>query len=479
MIQLDLMILGPATLAVVAVILGRWWQKAPRWVALVAVTLQAALICTLVGSGILRGSRIVGAALPDSAHWRVLTDGLSTPLLLLTVFIGVIAVVASWNVAERPGAYFGLLLALQAAVTGVFLADNILLFYVAWESVLVPMFFLIGGWGSANRKHAAAKFFIYTFGAGAVMLFGVILAVVAAGQQNISAIAATSSSMPLPGLLFWLLMVGFLVKVPVVPLHTWLPDAHTEAPTAGSIVLAGVMLKMGGYGIMRLAVPFAPSAFASARGVLAALGVIGIVYGAAMALAQTDLKRLVAYSSVSHMGFVILAIAIATPNAMGAAMFAMVSHGLVAGLLFLLVGSLYDRAHTRELDRFGGLGQVIPVWGVAFTFGALASLGLPGLSGFPGEFVTLLESFGAFGWWTVVAALGVVIAAAYNLRAVHATVNGPVGASGELADLSWREIALTGLFCSAILVIGIQPSLLVSMSAQAMRALAHVAGGGV
>jgi NADH-quinone oxidoreductase subunit M len=477
-IQLDLMILVPAAAAVVAVLVGRWRSQLARGVALAAICGQAALLVPLANAGLLGGARIAGAHLPTSAHWRVVTDGVSTPLLLLTIFIGVIAVVASWRVSERTGAYFGLLLALQAAVTGVFLAENILLFYVAWESVLVPMFFLIGGWGSSNRKHAAAKFFIYTFGAGAVMLFGVIFAMIATGQQDISAIAAASASMPVPGLLFWLLMVGFLVKVPVVPVHTWLPDAHTEAPTAGSIVLAGVMLKMGGYGIMRLAAPFAPTAFADSRPVLAALGVVGIVYGAAMALSQTDLKRLVAYSSVSHMGFVILAIAVATPSAMAAAMFGMVSHGLVAGLLFLLVGSLYDRAHTRELDRFGGLGKIVPVWGVAFTFAALASLGLPGLSGFPGEFVTVLESLGAFGWLGVVAAAGVVIAAAYNLRALHETVNGPLGATSELSDLSAREVGLVGAFSVAILVIGVQPTLLTSMSAQAMHALAHALGGG-
>lgn len=473
------MILVPAAAAIVAVFAARWRAQLPRWVALAAVSAQAILLVPLAGAGMLRGTKIAGAHLPPSAYWRVVTDGLSTPLVLLTVFIGIVAVIASWKIAERPGAYFGLLLALQAAVTGVFLAENILLFYVAWESVLVPMFFLIGGWGSSNRRHAAAKFFIYTFGAGAVMLFGVILAAIATRQHDISAIAAASASMPVPGLLFWLLMVGFLVKVPVVPVHTWLPDAHTEAPTAGSIVLAGVMLKMGGYGIMRLAAPFAPTAFADAKPVLAALGVIGIVYGAAMALSQTDLKRLVAYSSVSHMGFVVLAIAVATPAAMGAAMFGMVSHGLVAGLLFLLVGSLYDRAHTRQIDRFGGLGKVIPVWGVAFTFGALASLGLPGLSGFPGEFVTVLESLGAFRWWGVVAAIGVVIAAAYNLRAVHETVNGPLGATSEIPDLSAREIGLAGAFSLAIVAIGVQPTLLTTMSAQAMSALARALGGGV
>ena len=480
MLQLDVLIAIPLLAALACLLAGRIMPGLPRWFAALAVAAQGAVLLTLVPSGLLSGARIEGAAFGGLATvWSTVLDGLSTPLLMLTIFIGLAAVVVSWDVTERPGAFFALLLTLQAALSIVFLADNLILFYVGWESVLIPMYFIIGGWGSSNRKHAASKYLIYSFAAGAVMLFGVILAIAeSAGSASIRQIAAGSGALSTPGLIFWLFTLAFLVKLPAVPFHTWLPDAHTEAPTAGSIVLAGVLLKMGGYGLMRIAVPFAPSAFSQARIALMVLGLVGVIFGAAMALVQTDLKRLVAYSSVSHMGFVILAIAAATPDAMGAALFAMVSHGFVAGLLFLLVGSLYARTHTREIARFGGLGKVMPIWGVAFTFAALASLGLPGLSGFPGEFAAVLESFRAFGWWTVVGTIGLVLAAAYNLRAVRGSVQGPVGEFQSLPDLSVRETSLVVVFSVGILALGVQPMLLLNIAQNALTTLAHVAGGG-
>lgn len=475
MIALDMVILVPLAAALLSAVSGRN-LKAPRWIALLGTVGQGVALASLATSGAFAG-RVLHGGLAGSNLWSLYADGLAVPLVALTVFTGLAAIAASWKVDDRPAAHFALLQLLQAALAGVFLAENVVLFYLAWESVLIPMFFLIGGWGSSNRRHAAMKFLVYTFAGGALLLVGIIATVVETGQLSIPAIAQAASAVKNPTLVFWLLTLGFLVKLPAVPLHTWLPDAHTEAPTAGSIVLAGVLLKMGGYGLIRMSIAFAPSAFSAGRPILAALGIVGIVYGAAMALVQTDLKRLVAYSSVAHMGFVLLAVASATAAGLSAALITMVSHGLVAPLLFFLVGAVYERTHTRELARLGGLGAVVPKWSVALVFAALASLGLPGLSGFPGEFATLLESVKAFGGWTAVVGAGLALSAAYNLRAVRESVQGPVGEFARLDDLDARETLVVAVFAVAIVALGVYPGLVLTTSHRALAAILTMTGG--
>lgn len=485
-----LLILIPLIGCIVTLVAGRT-PVAARLLAL-ATTLATIALTGVAVNAYVSGSLPITYQLSPTGAGSFLSlsaDGIALPMVALTALLSAVSVLVSWN-AERLHTHLSLLLGLEAALMGVFLAADLVLFYVAWEAVLIPMFFLIGGWGHEGRRYAAMKFFIYTFAGSTLMLVGLIIIALSQGG---TAIAPTGA---LPGVtegaVFWLLALGFLVKIPVWPLHTWLPDAHVEAPTAGSLMLAGVLLKMGGYGLIRLCIPYAPNAFADAAPALAVLGGIGIVYGAAVALGQSDLKRLVAYSSVAHMGFVVLGLSSRTELGLQGAILGMVSHGLVASLLFLLVGALYDRAHTRELSAFGGLGRTLPKWATVFVFASLASLGLPGLSGFPGEFAAIVGSFMRFGWPVALIGIGVVLAGAYNLRAVRVVVHGAPAedstAEGEplevertpptlMADLGAREIIAIVPLVLLIATLGVWPRLVTDLAAPSVAdMLAALAG---
>ncbi len=379
-------------------------------------------------------------------------DGLSGLMVLLTNLLTVVSVLASWTaIAERRKEFYAFLMTLQTGVLGTFLALDLVLFYIFWELMLVPLYFLIGIFGSSNRIYATMKFFLYTMTGSVLMLVGIL-----ALHFQTAPLLPKGSSFLLPELLkaapqlphqtqvliFLAFFFAFAIKVPMFPFHTWLPDAHTEAPTAGSILLAGVLLKTGVYGFLRIAIPLFPEAAREFAPLILTLSLVGIVYGALTAFAQTDMKRLVAYSSVSHMGFITLGIFSANAQAVQGAALQMVNHGLSTGALFLCVGILYERRHTRLMSEFGGLAHRMKVYAVLTVIVALSSAGLPGLNGFVGEFLILLGTFQTHPWRAALASSGVVLAAVYLLRMIQETLYGPLKnpANDNLPDLNFREV---------------------------------------
>jgi NADH-quinone oxidoreductase subunit M len=394
-------------------------------------------------------------------------DGISLFLVMLTAFLFPICFIASRHVDKRVKEYVIALLLTEWALLGVFCALDLVLFYVFWEAVLIPMYLLIGIWGYERRIYATIKFFIYTLAGGLLMLIGIVaLHIAARGTGAAPTFSYEALLRTAPHLLFatqaWLFAafaLGFAIKVPIFPFHTWLPDAHTEAPTAGSVILAGVLLKMGTYGFIRFAIPLFPHVALKAQPWMMAAAVVGILYGAAVSAVQSDLKRLVAYSSVSHLGFVILGLFAFTLTGAQGATLQMVNHGLSTGALFILVGMLYERRHTRAIDEFGGLGSVMPLYSGAFLLVALSSLGLPGLNGFVGEFFILLGSFKAMPLASILGTGGVVGAALYLLWAYQRTFHGPVtnDENRVLKDLSIRERIVVAPLIVMIIVIGVWP----------------------
>ena len=415
-----------------------------------------------------------------NVHYFLATDGISLPMIVLTALISFLACIASFGIKEREKEYYFLFLLLETGMMGTFLALDLFLFYVFWEVVLVPMYFLIGIWGGPRREYAAIKFFLYTLAGSLLMLLGILALYFHSTPHTFDWIELSRNHFPLgfQKIIFLAFFFGFAIKVPIFPFHTWLPDAHVEAPTPISVILAGVLLKMGTYGFFRFNYPILPEAAHWFRPFMALLAVIGIIYGGFVALAQTDFKKMVAYSSVSHMGFVLLGLAALTSNGFNGALLQMFNHGTITGGLFLLVGVLYDRAHTRDMNAFGGLGAQIPVYAGFLIFFSLASLGLPSLSGFISEFLVLLGSYQYHKLYTALACLGIILAAAYLLLMMRRVLMGPLNPKWKsLTEIKAREIFTLIPLMILIIAIGIYPRMILHIISPAAQALLVRVGG--
>jgi NADH-quinone oxidoreductase subunit M len=485
---LTILILLPVAGALVAVVYSmaaRRSETAARWIALIFSTATFALsLLLLTGGGYSDSAAFrfeqnlpwIGAI---GARYHVGVDGISLWLVILTTLLVPISVVSSWHAVEkRPLAFYAFILLLESAMLGVFVSLDLLVFYLFFEASLVPMFFLIGVWGGERRIYAAAKFFIFTAVGSLLMLVGIIaLYYIHKNQAGFGTFDYTtllaslrSNQMTLGAdAQFWLFLafaIAFAIKVPLFPLHTWLPDAHTEAPTAGSVILAGVLLKMGTYGLMRFNLALFPDASRYFAWVMITLAVVGIIYGALVAMVQPDVKRLVAYSSVSHMGFVVLGLFSFTEQGMQGSLYQMLNHGVSTGALFLLVGMIYERRHTRLISEFGGLAKPMPWFATLFVFASLSSVGLPILNGFIGEFLIML------GMWTspalsqtwarvatMLAATGVIWAAVYMLWMLQRVLFGRVTneRNARLTDLNWRELGLLLPLLALMIYMGVYP----------------------
>jgi len=391
--------------------------------------------------------------------WNVGIDGISLLLVALTAILFPISVAASVSISDRPHLYMALMLILETGLLGVFVTLDLLLFFVFFEITLVPMYLLIGIWGSGNRVYAAVKFVLYTALGSALLLAGIIWLGASAGSFAYADILGLSLTDTQQLWLFLGFAAAFAIKVPLFPLHTWLPDAHTEAPTAGSVLLAGVLLKLGTYGFIRFNLSLFPKATVDLAPWLAGLAVVGIIYGAVVAIVQPDVKRLVAYSSVSHLGFIVLGIFALTTQGLQGGVIQMVNHGLTTGALFLLIGMIYERRHTREIAAYGGLAKIMPIYAGIFLFMVFASVGLPGLNGFVGEFKILLGSYLSLPVFAIVAAFGVVLAAIYLLWAYERMFTGPVtdDENSKLLDLDLREKLILAPMIVLIVFLGVYP----------------------
>jgi NADH-quinone oxidoreductase subunit M len=403
------------------------------------------------------------AWLAETIRFKLGVDGFSMPFILLTTFLMPFCILASWeSIEHRVKEYMVAFLVLETTMIGVFASLDLVLFYLFFEAGLIPMFLIIGIWGGKRRIYASFKFFLYTLLGSVLMLLAIMAMFWAAGTTDIPTLLAQAPGKFGTNLQYWLWLAffaSFAVKMPMWPVHTWLPDAHVEAPTAGSVILAGILLKMGGYGFIRISLPMFPEASVYFAPLVYSLSVIAIVYTSLVALMQEDMKKLIAYSSVAHMGFVTMGIFSMTQQGVQGAMFQMVSHGLVSGALFLCVGVIYDRMHTREIAAYGGLVNRMPLYAVAFLVFTMANVGLPGTSGFVGEFLTLLGAFRANPWVSFFASTGVILSAAYALWLYRRVVYGVLDkrALQGIADLDRREMLILAPLVVLVIYYGIQP----------------------
>lgn len=471
----------PVCAGLLAWLSQRAGRRLPAAVSLTGMAIDFLLVVYLrfFGAAASPGSRFAEFEAPwfpeAGIAFHLGADGLSLILAGLTAFLGCTAIIASWKGEwERPGFFFLCLTWTLAGVLGVFLALDLFLFYFAWEFMLVPMFFLIALWGHEDRFRAGVKFFIFTQLSGLLMLGGILglyfIHGRATGVHTFSASALIGT--PVEGVagqvLMWGFLAAFLVKLPAVPVHTWLPDAHTQAPTAGSMILAGLLLKTGAYGLFRFAMPFFPTQAQHVSTLLGILGVAGILYGGLLAFAQTDLKRLVAYTSVSHMGFVLLGISAGNRIAFQGAIIEMIAHALSTGALFFLVGAVQERLATREIARMGGLWSVMPRLGGASMVFALASLGLPGMGNFVGEFLVVLGTFRVSTGLAIAAAFGFIVSTAYSLWMIHRVFFGENKLARRVPDLTLREMVVTVLMILPLLWLGLYPRAFLDLSGSAI-----------
>jgi NADH-quinone oxidoreductase subunit M len=490
------LLLNPLTLTtflpiigvVVILFLKPEWKNAIRWVALVTSIATFAISVVML--------TYFKAGNPDiqlevnvpwfqfvnwDIHFHLGVDGLSVLLVMLTTLLTPLSILSTWSAIEdRVKEFMIFFLLLELGMVGVFVAMDLFLFYIFWEFSLVPMYFIIGIWGGPRRMYAAIKFFLYTMAGSILMLLAILWLGINQGTFSVPELIA-KGSIP-ANIQFWLFLAfaaAFAIKVPMWPLHSWLPDAHTEAPTAGSVILAGVLLKLGTYGFLRFNLSMFPNAAIKLAPWMAGLATIGILYGAAVSYAQKDVKRLVAYSSVSHLGFVMLGLFALNPQGIQGGILQMVNHGLSTGALFLIVGMVYERRHTREMDAFGGLWKVMAVYAALTLIVTLSSMGLPGLNGFVGEFTILLGAFGSnyiSPWFAGFAAAGIILAAIYLLFMFQKLFLGPLDKeeNKKLTDINWREIITIAPFIVFIFWIGLYPKPFFVIMGPAVDKLVHI-----